>query len=70
MRTKALIQMRGTLAEIIPRLPESLAFLISVLRDDTHCNKPLVDALLAHEATGLSLRPVHSMVSGSLSDSR
>ena len=46
MRTNTLIQMRGTLAEIIPRLPESLAFLIPALRDDTHGNKPLAKAMV------------------------
>jgi hypothetical protein len=44
MRTTALIQMRGTSAELIPRLPASLAFLIPVLRDSTSWCEPLAKA--------------------------
>jgi hypothetical protein len=44
MRTTALIQMRGASAELIPLLPESLAFLIPVLRDNTSWSEPLAKA--------------------------
>ena len=44
MRTTALIQMRGTSAEFIPRLPASLTFLIPVLRDSTSWSEPLAKA--------------------------
>ena len=38
MRTRAFIQFRGTLAEIVGRLPESLAFLAPVLQDTGYGN--------------------------------
>ncbi len=44
MRTRALIQMRGTSAELIRRLPESLAFLVPVLKDSTGWVEPLANA--------------------------
>jgi hypothetical protein len=46
MRSPALILMRGTSAEIIRRLPESLAFLVPVLRDTTASSEPLAKAAL------------------------
>jgi hypothetical protein len=44
MRTRAFIQMRGTSAELIRRLPESLAFLAPVLKDSTGWSEPLAKA--------------------------
>jgi hypothetical protein len=44
MRTRAFIQMRGTSAKLIRRLPESLAFLAPVLKDYTAWSKPLAKA--------------------------
>jgi len=44
MRTRAFIQMRGTSAELIRLLPESLAFLAPVLKDSTGWSEPLAKA--------------------------